>query len=98
MAKRFFYVCAGIFLLALTYHLGARSVGAQSGSPVSAMSAFEGSSGLRVVVMTPNGDCFMRTNYPFQNTPPPVYFGNYWDVATSGRPESWGQMKDRYRR
>ncbi len=28
-ARAFFFVCAGIFLLALTYHLGARSAGAQ---------------------------------------------------------------------
>ena len=31
-AKAFFYVCAGVFLLALSYHLGARSAGAQAGS------------------------------------------------------------------
>ena len=30
-AKRFFYVCAGMFLLALTYHLGARTAQAQVG-------------------------------------------------------------------
>src|SRR5438132_215026 len=29
VAKRFFYVCAGIFLLAVAYHLGARSATAQ---------------------------------------------------------------------
>lgn len=29
-AKAFFYVSAGLFLLALSYHLGARSAGAQS--------------------------------------------------------------------
>jgi hypothetical protein len=29
-AKAFFYVCAGICLLALAYHLGARSAGAQA--------------------------------------------------------------------
>jgi hypothetical protein len=31
MAKKFFYVCAGLFLLALSYHLGARSASAQIG-------------------------------------------------------------------
>ena len=31
-AKRSFYVCAGLFLLALSYHLGARSATAQSPS------------------------------------------------------------------
>ena len=30
MAKRFFYICAGIFLLALAYHLGAQNATAQS--------------------------------------------------------------------
>src|SRR5437867_1805294 len=29
-AKRFFFVCAGVFLLALSYHLGASSAAAQS--------------------------------------------------------------------
>ena len=31
-AKAFLVVCAGLFLLALAYHLGARSAGAQAGS------------------------------------------------------------------
>src|SRR5690349_5865855 len=31
-ARSFFYVCCGLFLLALSYHLGARNAGAQSGS------------------------------------------------------------------
>ena len=32
VAKRFFYVCAGLLCLALAYHLGARSATAQGGS------------------------------------------------------------------
>ena len=32
MAPKFFYVCAGMFLLALSYHLGASSAGAQAQS------------------------------------------------------------------
>ena len=31
MAKRFFYICAGLLCLALAYHLGARNATAQSG-------------------------------------------------------------------
>jgi hypothetical protein len=31
MAKRFFYVCAGLLCLALSYHLGARNATAQGG-------------------------------------------------------------------
>jgi hypothetical protein len=34
MARKFFYVCAGLFLLALSYQLGVRSATAQSGSLV----------------------------------------------------------------
>lgn len=30
LAKRFFYVCAGLFLFALSYHLGAKSATAQA--------------------------------------------------------------------
>jgi len=33
-ARAFFFVCAGIFLLAVAYHLGARSAVAQVGSQV----------------------------------------------------------------
>ena len=33
LAKRFFYVCAGLLCLALAYHLGARTASARS--PVS---------------------------------------------------------------
>ena len=35
-ARAFFYVCAGVFLLALSYHLGARSAVAP-GSPESSL-------------------------------------------------------------
>jgi hypothetical protein len=38
VAKRFFYVCAGILCLALAYHLGARRAGAQG--PVSVTTAY----------------------------------------------------------
>ena len=37
-AKSFFLVCAGLFLLALTYHLGARNATAQSGAVVGSIS------------------------------------------------------------
>lgn len=30
-ARAFFYACAGVFLLALSYHFGAQTAGAQSG-------------------------------------------------------------------
>jgi len=33
-ARAFFSVCAGLFLLALAYHMGARSAGAQAGAQI----------------------------------------------------------------
>lgn len=33
-ARAFLFVCAGVFLLMLSYHLGARNAGAQAGSQV----------------------------------------------------------------
>jgi hypothetical protein len=41
-AKAFFYVCAGLFLLALSYHLGARSARAQVGGSVEAAGVANG--------------------------------------------------------
>ena len=38
-ARAFLVVCAGLFLLALAYHLGARSAGAQSGSGIECAAA-----------------------------------------------------------
>lgn len=58
MAKRFFYVCAGLFLLALSYHLGARSATAQAGGPVVGVAAYfyqPGQAG-EYVVATSSGD------------------------------------------
>ena len=34
MAKKFLYVCAGLFLLVLSYHLGAGTAGAQSAGSI----------------------------------------------------------------
>lgn len=38
MARKFFYVCAGMFLIALSYHLGARDAAGQSNPGVQAFS------------------------------------------------------------
>jgi hypothetical protein len=42
-AKAFFFACAGIFLLALAYHLGAQSATAQSGDSIEGASCAGGS-------------------------------------------------------
>jgi hypothetical protein len=44
-ARAFFFVCAGISLLALSYHLGARSAGAQSGGSIEAANFTTGAYG-----------------------------------------------------
>ena len=41
-ARAFFFVCAGLLLLALSYHLGARSAGAQSSGSMEAASFASG--------------------------------------------------------
>src|SRR5689334_7562229 len=50
MAKRFLQVCAGLFLLALTYHLGARSAEGQSMSAIGGCGP--GSKGAVAVIVT----------------------------------------------
>ncbi len=103
MAKKFFYVCAGLFLLALSWHFGAKSAGAQAGTNVTGFTAITtpGSSNQRDLwVLTANGDLFV-TSYGSGNCLPDVgpacFKGNIWGGATSARQESWGQVKARYR-
>ena len=56
MAKRFFYVCAGLFLLAGAYALGARNAGAQApGNSVVAIFASTCPEAERTLI-TANGD------------------------------------------
>jgi hypothetical protein len=60
-AKAFFYVAAGVFLLALSYHLGARTATAQapSGSVFIAQGAFGGRTGY--FALTAAGDFYFFT-------------------------------------
>jgi len=91
-AKSFFYVCAGICLLALAYHLGASTAQAQlSGG------AFVSISG--GAALTSTGDVYVA---PETGTAAGAY--QHWTLAgniASGAPtpahvESWGQLKQRY--
>jgi len=80
-ARSFFYVCAGLFVLALAYHLGARNAGAQApGSPVVAMEAIQGS---RFHVMTANGDLYTSC---CGTTPTWSFVGNVFGGAAPGSP------------
>ena len=97
MAKRFFYVCAGLFLVALTYHLGARSAGAQApANPIVACGPLD-SYGSYQLAVTANGDTYLH--YGIGGSDPWTYKGNIFSggaVPTS--PQTFGQIKDRYRK
>lgn len=94
MAKRFFYVCAGLFLLAFTYHFGARSAAAQApGNPVvgCGVAAYGGT--YATVAVTANGDFYLLNNIGT-----PRYHGNIFGVPTATAPTTMGRVKDAYRR
>jgi len=100
-ARAFFYVSAGLLCLALAYHLGARSAGAQAGSMIYGVSVADLSGvgcGAEVFVLTPNGDLFRRPYSCGQLTESASCVGNFW----SGGPTpavsqpTWGQVKARY--
>ena len=93
MARKFFFVCAGMFLLALSYYFGASTATAQQGTPVVGFTE----SGFTFFVLTPNGDVYRREYDPWSNAGP-TYVGNFWSGApTPALHQSWGQVKARYR-
>lgn len=95
MAKRLFFVSAAVLMLMVAYHLGARNVQAQAGSTISGIAM----SSNTVVVMTPNGDCYLETfNQNGNLAPPPHYMGNFWGGTIAVQPETWGGgMKQKFR-
>jgi hypothetical protein len=98
-ARAFFYVCAGLFLLALSYHLGARNAGAQYGAQVTGYSCTNASAHF---VMTANGYLYLL-NATFPGGPLPAsspqLLGNFWSGGgpTPAQQQSWGAVKSRYR-
>lgn len=98
MAKRFFYVCAGLLCLALAYHLGASNASAQYGAQVTGYSCTNASAHF---VMTANGDLYLL-NATFPGGPLPTsspqLLGNFWAGApTPVQQETFGSLKVRYR-
>lgn len=95
-AKAFFYVCAGVFLLALSWHLGAQSARAQAGNAVAGFSVSQGdvdlgSAWAKVFVMTSNGDVFARSMGGGTVVP----LGNFWAKPFPTQKKSWGQFQGR---
>jgi len=96
MARKFFYVCAGMLMLALAYHFGASSVSAQV-EPTIVGAFADNCNGM--IVVTANGNVFVRPNQVCANTfnGAPVFAGNFWAGSpTPSARESWGQLKSRY--
>src|SRR3989442_4698196 len=98
MARRFFYVCAGLLCLVIAYDFGAVTGHAQANSPVAGVTGtYNDLYGFAdCVVMTPNGDVYYRR--VCTSAPAPTYVGNFWAGApTPTKQESWGRLKARYR-
>lgn len=96
MVKRFFYVCAGLFLLALSWHFGAQSARAQSGGIIAGVTTVSDGG---VLVLRDDGEMFWR---PEVTCCPPRFdplqdVGNFWGGATAVTPATLGQLKARYR-
>ena len=93
MARKCFYVCAGMLMLALSYHFGARNATAQvPGNPVVGMALY----GTFLWVVTANGDLYGSVDpaagYPW------VPFPNVFSGGpTPAQRESFGSLKSRYR-
>ena len=77
-AREFFLVCAGIFLLALAYHLGANSASAQQGSQPLGLGVAVNQGCEDIFVITPNGDVFQRCGTNAWKSRGPAYIGNFW--------------------
>ena len=91
-ARVFFFVCAGLFLLALSYHLGAGNARAQApGNPIAA--AFVTST--KCVAIGSNGDVY--TNPDGNADGAWALVGNVFAGATPTRQETLGGLKARYR-
>lgn len=105
LAKRFFYVSAGILCLALAYHLGASNATAQMGGQIVGMSGTIGNAacGGMFNVITSSGEVFGREMAApgcMNGTPGPLYdLGNFWSGGgpTPISHESLGGVKARYR-
>jgi hypothetical protein len=86
MARKFFYICAGMLMLALSYHFGASTATAQA--PSNPVVAVQGDG----TVYTANGDAYGRVN-----TSTWALVGNVFGGGpTPALHESWGQLKSRY--
>ena len=103
MARKFFYVCAGLLCLAIAFQLGVRSAGAQAGATVSGVTFGSGPIGgpysNDVWVFTGNGDVYARTMRSSSGPDQLYYYGNFWSGAGPVNVEkhTLGELKAKYR-
>lgn len=94
-ARAFFYVCAGVFLLALSYHFGAISATAQApGNPVVALALDTGRDVLYAA--TANGAMYVLGNPSSASSTWRPWAGVFGGPSPLQQ-ESWGALKSRYR-
>ena len=96
VAKRFFYVCAGLLCLALAYHSGARNAAAQGpGNTAVGISVASNGGGFVWAGITANGDTYISDNSGYSWTREGNLFSG--SGPTSGTQKTWGQVKLKYR-
>ena len=97
MVRKFFLVTAGMFLIALSFHLGFTTATAQVVSNVTGVAMSPGGE-FTFLVMTPNGDSYTRCMTAGAIcASPALHIGNFWSGApTPAQRETWGQLKARY--
>ena len=95
MARKFFYVCAGMLMLALSFHFGFTTATAQApGNAVVSTSGVPAGGPLAIyaTAMTANGDFYGTTTGESWTLLGNVFSGG----PTPTQRESWGQVKSRY--
>jgi hypothetical protein len=109
-AKRFFYVCAGLFLLVAAYSLGAHRADAQSGGQFAGISVYAGTT----TAITSSGDVYAINAAPsvasgtyceFGWSPPYfgcvntwTYLGNVLGGTVPAAGSTWSGVKGGYRK
>ena len=93
MLKKLFYASASILMLALAYHFGATSAGAQApGNPVVGVTYVAAGSAFAV---TANGDIYISGYSDLQHW---TLSGNIFSGATPAAQPTFGQLKAQYRK
>ena len=94
-AKVFFFVAAGILMLAGAFHLGARTAQGQTGNTVAGVSALEAGGGLYLLAVTAsNGDVWLWGGVRPSVVQGSQFEGNVFSGAPVQATETtWGRIK-----